>query len=516
MKKLVGAGIGVFWLVMMGQLVYREQVHDPLAQPERQSSVPAFFDIALEGKAARPGQEAGQEAGQHEWLGIYHQDQKVGYIKRRLTPVAAGYQWQEQWRMRMRVMNTTQTIHTVVRASVDPHYALTDFSFRMLSSGIVFEVTGQVVPHPGPDPRSPPRELRGQMVTGGNTTPFSFPLSEPIYLPATTQMAFRRLSLEPGQTHQFRIFNPLSMRPDTISVEILQPETISVHGQTLTATKIAERFAGTTVHAWLDETGNVVKEEASLGMVLLRESEEQALGGGWQDHTPLDMVATAAIPVQGSLPNPRGLSELQLSFADPRDDLTFSFPPRQQQHGKTLTIRREDLSALTTYPLPQTDQQFTADLIATPFLQSSHPRLIAQAEEIVGSERDAITTTRLLLNWTYTTLDKIPTVGMPTALEALDSKKGDCNEHAVLFTALARASGLPARVAAGVVYLDGAFYYHAWSEVWLGQWVTVDPVLGQFPADATHVKFLAGGPEEHLALLKIIGNVDMAITDYKS
>ena len=245
------------------------------------------------------------------------------------------------------------------------------------------------------------------------------------------------------------------------------------------------------------------------------ESEQKALGGGWQDKTPLDLVATAAISVDRQLPNPRGLSQLRLTFSEARDDMTFAFPPRQQHHDRTLHIIREDLSTLTTYALPQADQQFTADLIATPFLQSTHPRLAKQAQNILGDEQDALQATRRLLNWTYTTLEKIPTIGIPTALEALDSKRGDCNEHAVLFTALARASGLPARVAAGVVYLEGAFYYHAWSEVWLGQWVSVDPALGQFLADATHVKFLAGGPEEHMALLKIIGNVDMEIVDYQ-
>jgi transglutaminase/protease-like cytokinesis protein 3 len=112
-------------------------------------------------------------------------------------------------------------------------------------------------------------------------------------------------------------------------------------------------------------------------------------------------------------------------------------------------------------------------------------------------------------------LEKAPTVSMPTALEALENKKGDCNEHAVLFTALARAAGLPARVAAGVVYLDRAFYYHAWAEVWLGQWVAVDPVFHQFPADATHIKFVEGGPEHHMALLKVIGQVGMEIAEYK-
>jgi transglutaminase-like putative cysteine protease len=84
----------------------------------------------------------------------------------------------------------------------------------------------------------------------------------------------------------------------------------------------------------------------------------------------------------------------------------------------------------------------------------------------------------------------------------------------VLFTTLARAAGLPARVAAGVVYLDKAFYYHAWSEVWLGQWVAVDPTFHQFPADATHVKFVEGGPEQQVALVKMIGQMRLEVLDY--
>jgi transglutaminase-like putative cysteine protease len=115
----------------------------------------------------------------------------------------------------------------------------------------------------------------------------------------------------------------------------------------------------------------------------------------------------------------------------------------------------------------------------------------------------------------YTTLAKEPSLGVPTALGVLERQKGDCNEHAVLFTALARAAGLPARIAAGVVYLNGAFYYHAWSEVWLGQWVSMDPVLHQFPADATHVKLVQGGPEAHLTLLQVIGRLGIEVVAYQ-
>ena len=44
----------------------------------------------------------------------------------------------------------------------------------------------------------------------------------------------------------------------------------------------------------------------------------------------------------------------------------------------------------------------------------------------------------------------------------------------------------------GLLYIDGKFYYHAWAEVLLKDWVSVDPMLGQIPADAAHVRLMQG------------------------
>lgn len=497
MKRIVGLGIVLFWVVMVGLLIRR-------SLPESSPFPPPALPLNI----------AEADAQSAEWMGIYHQEHKVGYLRRHLIPIEQGYQWHEQWRMHLQVLGTSQTLHTEVHARTDRHYTLNDFSFRTQSAGVDFRVTGTVVASEATKGAAAPYELRGQVTTGGETSAFTFPLREPLYLPGTTQLALRHATLRPGEERQFRIFNPLSMRPDTISMTTIGPETLSLHGETLTATKVAGRFAGTTVHVWLDQDGRVVKEEARLGLVLVRESPEEALRGGWQTHQSLDVVASTAIPVRPPLPHPRQLSQLRLKLSGLPEATAFTFLPRQQQQDNVLVVQREEVAALTTYQLPQTRPEFMDDLEATPFIQSAHPRLIAQARTILGRERDALTAVHRLLDWTYTSLKKIPTVGMPTALEALHSKQGDCNEHAVLFTALARASGLPARVAAGVVYLDEAFYYHAWSEVWLGQWIAVDPVLGQFPADATHVKFVSGGPEHHFDLLQIIGQLGLEVVEY--
>jgi transglutaminase-like putative cysteine protease len=107
------------------------------------------------------------------------------------------------------------------------------------------------------------------------------------------------------------------------------------------------------------------------------------------------------------------------------------------------------------------------------------------------------------------------TISVPSAVQVLETRRGDCNEHTVLFVALARAMGIPARTAAGLVYLNGRFYYHAWPEVYLRDWVAVDPTFGQVPADAAHIRFTIGGLARQMELIRLIGHLGIKVLDTK-
>ena len=80
----------------------------------------------------------------------------------------------------------------------------------------------------------------------------------------------------------------------------------------------------------------------------------------------------------------------------------------------------------------------------------------------------------------------------PRRLQILDNRAGDCSEHALLFVALARAAGIPAREVGGLAYPGDEpplFGWHAWAEIHDGsQWVSVDPMWNQVYVDATHIK----------------------------
>jgi len=104
------------------------------------------------------------------------------------------------------------------------------------------------------------------------------------------------------------------------------------------------------------------------------------------------------------------------------------------------------------------------------------------------------------------------------ALTSLKSRTGNCQTHARLYTALARAAGIPTRFVSGLVHLDGkGFLYHSWAESLLnGRWVAVDPTYNQVPTDPTHLKFFEGHlPEDMSPIIAIIGRIKINVLEAK-
>jgi transglutaminase-like putative cysteine protease len=150
-----------------------------------------------------------------------------------------------------------------------------------------------------------------------------------------------------------------------------------------------------------------------------------------------------------------------------------------------------------------------------PLIQSDDPRIIERARSMTASRaqwrQNPKGVAAQLTTSVYRMLEKSITFSVPNAVQVLQTLRGDCNEHTVLYVALARALGLPARTAVGLVYVNGAFFYHAWPEVWLDEWVAVDPTFGQVPADASHLRFVIGGLAQQVEIVRLGGNLDIEV-----
>ncbi|UXI67239.1 transglutaminase-like domain-containing protein [Tahibacter amnicola] len=102
-------------------------------------------------------------------------------------------------------------------------------------------------------------------------------------------------------------------------------------------------------------------------------------------------------------------------------------------------------------------------------------------------------------------------LGYATALEAFESRSGDCTEFAILLAALARANGIATRVVSGLVYsrsLAGkrdSFVPHMWVQAWTGtRWASFDAALGNFDASHIAVQIGDGSPQAYSGVLEAI------------
>jgi hypothetical protein len=155
------------------------------------------------------------------------------------------------------------------------------------------------------------------------------------------------------------------------------------------------------------------------------------------------------------------------------------------------------------------------DTAGNAWLQSESPVIRDMAQKVVGDARNDLQKMRRLRSFVSSFIQqKGLSVGYASALETVQTRAGDCTEHAVLLTALARAQGIPARVITGIVYAERfggvsrVFVPHAWMQAWInGHWRSYDAALGRF--DSTHIALGTGNgdPWKFFAGLNVLGNM---------
>jgi hypothetical protein len=365
----------------------------------------------------------------------------------------------------------------------------------------------------------------------------------PILLPTLVPLAIA-LGGQPkvGKTVSFPTFDPNTMAQkqvqlavraesvftvvDSAKVDSTKGEWVVAHTDTVQAWRIEPVQPGNGFSGWIDAQGRVVQATQPGGITLHRMAYEiafenwrltrerkAALGGNAGD-----IIERTAISANA----PIGRSQLsrlriRLSGVDLRGYQLDG--GRQRLAGDTLVITREGSAALTpsynfegARPKAFTDR-FRAELADEPFLQAHSVPIVSKAIRITGLERDPRVIAEKFNRWVHDSLKKEITFSVPNALEVLSTRKGDCNEHTQLFVAFARGIGIPARIATGLAYVRGKFYFHAWPEVFLGDWVAVDPTFGQFPADAAHLRFAVGGIMQQAELIRLVGNLKIDVVE---
>jgi len=481
--KILGIVIVAIWVVMMAVLIKK--------------SIFTGSNFFFEEKYLVEDIESRQE-----WAGLYLKKQKIGYSFSEIKRMEAGYRITENMFINMKVMGVPQRIESKINSVTDREMNLKNFSFRIKSGVVSFIAYGNLDND----------VLKLMIVSGGKKSTKELKLKNKPILSTGLKYFILKKGLNVGSSFRRVIFDPLTLANRSIDVEVVSEEKITIHGKEINSFKIKEVFNGIELYTWVDEQGETLKEESPIGIVLIRETKEEALKIFNGDK--VDLISETAVKVDRKIIL-KGLTYLKLRIKNININDFDLDGERQVQTGDVVEVKAALFSKKDTYVLPFNGSGMDKYLESTTLIQSDDEVIVKLAKNIIKEENDANKAVNKIYLWVYENIDKKPTLSIPSALEVVRTKQGDCNEHAVLFTALCRAIQVPARICTGIVYVNGGFFYHAWTEIFLGRWITIDPTLKQFPADVTHIKFFEGEMENQLGVLNLVGKLEIEVLEQK-
>ena len=434
------------------------------------------------------------------WMNISQGGRKIGYAHRVFSSTEKGYHFVESVFMQINTMGIVQGMTFKTDGYLNPDMTLSSFVFDLRSSLFSFKAHGTV---------------NGKQVTLYTEMPGSekktvIALKEVPHLANGILESASIAGMKLGESRSFHVFDPATMGQRPVKVTVLGDDMLTVMGKSRKARKVSVDFMGAKQVAWIGEDGDILKEQGILGITVEQVTKHEALGG-LALTSGADLTEIASIPSNVIIGDPGALTSLKVKISNVEKDKLRLSGGRQTLRKDILFIQKE---AIPTRPHRETSMTGNEDFLKpNPFIQSDHQKIVSKVREIISPEDPVVVKASKLVAWVYKNVEKRPVLSVPNALETLNNLVGDCNEHAVLLAALARAAGIPAQVEAGLVYQRGRFYYHAWNVLFIGTWVTADAVMGQMPADVTHIRFVRGDADQQVDLIGVIGKVRIKVIE---
>lgn len=324
-------------------------------------------------------------------------------------------------------------------------------------------------------------------------------------------------------------------------VEVIGKETVDYRGTPLEAirslTTLQTGSAELVTTSWTEASGRVLLSRVDmmgLPMLMVAVDEATAL----QDFVPPELFLSTLIELERGVPADAPSVTYQLSLengsmADKVLPESVGQQVRYDPHKDAALVTVTCPSALSrdgtgVSPLPGGERSLEANLM----INSEDPRVLEllDAAALEGSMPPWEKAKRLSAFVHNYINEKNLGVGFASAGEVAETAEGDCSEHAVLLAALGRAAGLPARVAAGLLYLPNyagkrhIMGYHMWTQFYFPDyqgWVDFDATRPEAQLGPTRVAlFYSTLDDDSLAqigleLINMIGNLQISVQGSK-
>ena len=470
----------------------------------------AVFFIA----AALPFQmaEAFKWTDHDDWSGIYFQGKKLGFSHSTLTVRENEIAMNSRIYFRIKVGDVNHVTSFSQQTLLDKNLRVKSFSLLQEIMGHRQKIEGVVKEG----------RLLYEVTTLGYVKKHSKPFSAEHGLSSTVFLNILQKGLKIGTKGSFKIFVEPFQIFKTLDYKVIGATKMKIDGRQQKVYVVKQRYVGTESTLWVTADGTVARELTQNGMESRKESAEKAQDLGNDSVSVSAFITMSLIKTRRPIDNPENKKRLRVKLSnlkvanivpgDHRQKLLEEKKLADGSYSYILDVKTEPVKLAKRLKFPLLPPKDKSLLAETSEIQSGHPMIRALSRDLVEGQKDAWSAARIINMWVYDNMEK-SLVDSFTALHALKDRKGECQSHTNLFTALARAAGIPTRVVNGLVYSSQfkGFVYHAWPEVYVGEWRALDPTFGQDIVDATHIKLSEGGYEGSIKLMEFIGRVKIDI-----
>lgn len=449
------------------------------------------------------------------WYGMYFQEDKIGYSHFKIEPSGSNFTIHSDSTMRLKTMKQINEIVMKETVTVRPDLTMVAFESRLRKNDKNLKITG----------RAEKDRLVVTMTTGGEVLNQEHHIDDKVYYSSAKSFVPALKGLRDGRTYSFVVFDAYLQGMQKVDQQVSSVK--GNPGPHDAVWKVKNSVGRTLVNSWLDRKGLTVLEKGADGSVVTVLEDESTAKKFLQAKTAgKDLITDVSfIPITPRLPDPERLRSLKVRMQgiDPSliaQDWRQKVLPvsgKNSPEAFEVVVRAEDLALFKgAKPEALPDSSLKEHLSSTLSIPSDHKEIVAQSRKIVGEGDPPLDKVSKLVRWTAENIENKVQDSL-TALGVLRSRQGECESHANLYTAMARAQRIPTRVATGLVYTNqGGFLYHAWAESYVNGWLAVDPTLKQIPADATHIKIAAGtAGDEANSVLKMVGKLKMEVLEYQ-
>ncbi|SJZ38421.1 Transglutaminase-like superfamily protein [Trichlorobacter thiogenes] len=470
------------------------------------SAALAAVFLSLPVFAAAPNQLATPPLGER-WFAILIDNEQVGFYHQQTTALPeGGYRIEGDGSVRMKVMGFTKESSSREIYQVGPNLALKTVEVEQTINGSKSRLSGKMIPG----------GLQIRREADGKSSLKTLKAKSELFPGPTLNLIPLFKGTATGKT--LRVF---SFDPEELAIKEVK---ITVQGEGKTpegvhAFKLRNNlYPFVDNEIWLDQQGNTLLESVRDGLVITKAEPPEKLAAfvSGMALSKKDLIYDFSLvrinpPLKKAPAKLAGLSVAITGYGDQIPVLSNGSQQVERQQGRVV-ITTGSLRKPTDMLLKQAAEAY---LQPSEGIESTSAEISAKTKELTSSLKTDQERIQALTAWTASWIeDSIEDGG--SALTALSKKKGNCQTHAKLYSALARAAGIPTRFVSGLVSQDGAgFLYHSWAESLVeGRWIAVDPTFNQVPADPTHLAFFEGNRLADLSpLVGVIGKIKVTILE---